>query len=62
MAYETSDFQNVFGDLLKSLEKGEHPMDVCFVERICQKILSIAKFSVGLGSLNDIAKSVTLVV
>ena len=37
-------------------------MDVCFVERISQKILSIAKFSVGLGSLNVIAKSFTLVV
>ena len=32
MARETNDLQNVFGDLLKYLEKGEHPMDDCFLE------------------------------
>ena len=52
---ETSDFKNVLGDLLKRLEKDEHLMDDCFVERIFQMILSSAAFNVGLGSLNDIA-------
>ena len=62
MAYETSDFHNVLGDLFKCLEKGEHPMDDFFVERIFQMILSIAAFNVGLGSLNDIAISFAVIV
>ena len=62
MACETSDFQNVLGGLLKCLEKDEHPMDDCFVERIFQMILSIATFNVGLGSLNDIAIKFALIV
>ena len=56
MACETSDFQNVLGDLLKCLERSEHPMDVCFNERI------FAAFNVGSGSLNDIAISFALIV
>ena len=57
MAFVTNDFENVLGDLFKCLEKGEHPMDDCFVERRFQMILSIA-----LGSLNDIAISFALIV
>ena len=50
----------MLGDLLKCFEKGEHPMDDCFVERLFQMILSIAVFKDGFGSLNDIAKSFAL--
>ena len=46
----------MLGGLLKCFEKGEHPMDDCFVERKLQMILSIAVFKDGFGSLNDIAK------
>ena len=62
MACKTKDFRIVFGDLLKGLEKGEHPMDGCFVERSFQMILSIAAFKVGQGSLKDIAISFALTV
>ena len=62
MACETSDFQNVLGDLTKGLEKCEHPMDDCFVERIFQMILSITALNVGLGCLNDFAISFALIV
>ena len=62
MACETNDFQNVLGDFLKQLEKGEHPMDDCFVEWRFQMILSIAAFRVGFDSLNDIAINFALIV
>ena len=60
IAFETRDFQNVLVDLLKCYEKGQHPMDDCFVERTFQMIVSIAVFKDGFGSLNDIAKSFAL--
>ena len=55
-------FENVLGDLLKTFEKEEHPMDDCFVERIFQMILSIAVIKDGFGSLNDFANSFALTV
>ena len=34
----------MLGDLLHCFEKGEHPMDDCFVEQLFQMILSMAVF------------------
>ena len=62
MARETKDFQNVLGDLLKCSQKGEHPMNGCFVDRRFEMILSIAAFKVGLALLDDIAKTFALTV
>ena len=61
MARETNDFQNVFEDLLKCLEKGEHPRDDCFLEQRFQMTLLIAAFRVGFGSLNDVTISFALI-